>query len=197
MDLPFKQTTTIQMILLEGREWARSNVENCPEHFEPIPKTIYINIASIDCKNDQTQWPSTHHGVWCSKIFPQVSSKLGISSSSDLKVIEDRLNVSQKAKQKHKTQNVILVLDEIDLIMNSKSGGDGEFLLYTLFRWSSDPNIAFTLIGISNNTDSKSLKRLTELGKNGNGKVRRCILYCQQYFDSCCFVIDVLIRDTN
>jgi Cdc6-like AAA superfamily ATPase len=160
------------MLLLEGREWAQSNSENCPEMFDPIPKTVYVNIASMDCKSDQSQLPSTHHGAWCLKIFSLMSSNLGLSADSDVTTIEDRLRADQKPKQKQKRRYVILVLDEIDLLLNSKSAADGEFLLHTLFRWSSDPNIAFTLIGISNNTDSKSLKKLTELGKKGQGKVR-------------------------
>jgi Cdc6-like AAA superfamily ATPase len=62
---------------------------------------------------------------------------------------------------------VILILDEIDLFV-SRKGTAADNLLHTLFRWSSNPEMSITLIGISNVINPSS-RLFPRLGQDGEG----------------------------
>lgn len=167
------------MCLAEGCEWARFNAPMA--HAKPgincwqgriEPEYLYFNVASDACNEQSQSTSSNYGGVWCSKVFSKLAAMIGLPPDSDLKAFDERLSVARAVKRGTRTRPIFLVLDEIDLLLNSKSSADGEKLLYTLFRWSSDPNNTVSLIGISNNTETKSLRRLTDLGKQGFGEVR-------------------------
>jgi len=178
------KTTAVEMCLAEGCEWARFNTPKC--HAKPgindwqgriEPEYLYFNVASDAC-NEQSQCTSSKYGgVWCSKVFSKLAMMIDVPPNTDLKAFEERLSVTKAVKKGYRTRPIFLVLDEIDLLLNSKSCGDGEKLLYTLFRWSSDPNNTLSLIGISNNTETKSLRRLTDLGKQGFGEHPKTVVF--------------------
>lgn len=85
----------------------------------------------------------------------------------DIKKVELSL-LQTKKNRKHPP--VILILDEIDLLLVGKNNriqtakGEEPFLK-TLFRWASDPQSKFILIGISNSVGNRNAKRLDKLGK--------------------------------
>ncbi|RZC37054.1 cell division control protein 6 -like [Asbolus verrucosus] len=93
-------------------------------------KDIYINCTSIKSS---------------SSVFSKISKELGVKTNGKgekgcMNAIETYLKVNHKP--------VLLVLDEIDQLESKNQS-----VLYTIFEWSSNPNLKLILIGISNALD--------------------------------------------
>jgi len=78
-------------------------------------------------------------------------------------------------KRKTNKRQYVLVLDEIDLLISVSKAGNktGKNFLHSLYSWSSDPTIPFTLIGIANSIDIQ----LPQLGTHGMGAIPNTVVF--------------------
>eukprot|EP00588_Corethron_pennatum_P007016 CAMPEP_0194291236 /NCGR_PEP_ID=MMETSP0169-20130528/43028_1 /TAXON_ID=218684 /ORGANISM="Corethron pennatum, Strain L29A3" /LENGTH=735 /DNA_ID=CAMNT_0039039061 /DNA_START=45 /DNA_END=2252 /DNA_ORIENTATION=- len=102
------------------------------------------------------------------------------SNDSLINLLRSRWEVMEKyspeqfglaLERKSNKRQYVLVLDEIDhLVSGSKAG---KIFLHSLYRWSSDPKIPFTLIGIANSIDIQ----LPKLGTSGMGAIPNTVVF--------------------
>ena len=126
-------------------------------------------------KKDQTSLNRTPQ----QRVFDAIADALGVEEIDDYasgaKIDKQSSARSQSAIEKKLMKkkgvvvkkHVILVMDEMDMLA-AESKGSSDNTLYTLFRWSSNPAMSFTLIGISNLVDLRH-KYLSRLGTDGEG----------------------------
>jgi Cdc6-like AAA superfamily ATPase len=142
----YPQTTAAKLCLEEG----------CENSFHPVT-VVFVNVAHLESTNTSVSTAVTVS----QSVFNNVAKELGLKDgTTDAHVLETRIR--NHSKNITKRQHIFVVLDEIDLLFTRTNhvGKDAEVFLKTMFRWSADPQMAFSLIGISNYTDSKSLNKL-------------------------------------
>jgi Cdc6-like AAA superfamily ATPase len=151
-----------------------------------IPSVVYLNMGSLrsaatggaSSRKDQTSFNRTPQ----QRIFDAIADALGVEKIDDFasaaKIDTQIAARSQSSIEKKLTKktgastrkHVILIADEIDLILAGNSSKNVD-AIYTLFGWSSNPNMSFTLIGISNAVEVREKNLLPRLGLEGMGDV--------------------------
>jgi len=118
--------------------------------------SIFLNVAHMENASNGTSFAS----MFSARVYSEIAQELGYSSSLSHDALCTRL-VSARSRGKH----IFVVIDEVDLLLNAKhtSSRECEIFLHNMFAWSTRPDMAFSLICISNYTDDKSLKNLKGL----------------------------------
>jgi len=138
-----------------------SIINNCVKHVAEVWDASDNGSSTLQCEFINAAHISSPQQI-LHKIAGSVDNK-----PLDIKKVELSL-LQTKKNRKHPP--VILILDEIDLLLVGKNNriqtakGEEPFLK-TLFRWASDPQSKFILIGISNSVGNRNAKRLDKLGK--------------------------------
>lgn len=131
--------------MIEGRRFSDISVVS-----------IFLNVAHMENASNGTSFAS----MFSARVYSEIAQELGYSSSLSHDALCTRL-VSARSRGKH----IFVVIDEVDLLLNAKhtSSRECEIFLHNMFAWSTRPDMAFSLICISNYTDDKSLKNLKGL----------------------------------
>lgn len=178
------KTVTIKRACDEAVRYAEKSKDKTK-----IPSVVHINMGSFrsaatggaSSKKDQTSLNRTPQ----QRIFDAIADALGVEeiddSASGARIHKQSMARSQSSIEKKlmkkkgvAKKHVILVMDEMDLLVESKNGSDNT--LYALFRWSSNSEMSFTLIGISNVVDLRH-KHLSRLGNEGEGNLPNVCIF--------------------
>jgi Cdc6-like AAA superfamily ATPase len=88
-------------------------------------------------------------------------------------------NSSATLCRRLRSQGLILVVDEMDLMVVKSA--EWKTLLETLLGWANDPDVLFTLVGISNSLMDEKFVQIQELGKVSTTRDAAWYTFLQSY----------------
>ena len=175
------KTVTIKNACDKCATWAKENQERIMEgrsnKITMTPSFAFVNVAhlvdaSSASASSMSEDAGGSTGSACQQILSKIASAANLPLNSTETQIRNKLNLNH-GKTGFK-QMVVLILDEIDLLLKIQSS-QGEYLLYTLFSWASNPSFLFTFVGVANTIDFRA-RFLTKLDNPEMGAVpQNCV----------------------